>query len=82
MQDWEEGQYRASVFLSTTVIHNYPPSQFQCTAHVDGFPPQTLYHMLYLKGPPRVNFGEFFVSDGGSKLTLVCTVGLFLISQR
>jgi len=56
---------------------------FKCIAEVEGFPSKTLYHQLYLKGPPKVRFIEYILSENEKDITLICEVniGFFLKSQ-
>lgn len=72
-RDWETPVFEGKNYTIVNA-HHMEEGEYRCTAHVDGFPAQTLYHMLYLKGPPQVRLSEFVVSDGGKTMTLVCQI--------
>uniref|UniRef100_A0A914I024 Ig-like domain-containing protein n=1 Tax=Globodera rostochiensis TaxID=31243 RepID=A0A914I024_GLORO len=59
--------------ITITDVLDWKEGEYRCVAEVDGFPPKALHHMLFLKGPPKVQLSEQFLFDADS-VTLACKV--------
>ncbi|KAF7630886.1 hypothetical protein Mgra_00008852 [Meloidogyne graminicola] len=53
---------------------DWEEGEYRCIAQVEDFSPKILYHQLYLKGPPKVRFIEYSLSENGKDITLICEV--------
>ncbi|CAK5093184.1 unnamed protein product [Meloidogyne enterolobii] len=60
--------------LTIKNAQDWEEGEYRCIAEVEGFPSKTLYHQLYLKGPPKVRFIEYILSENEKDITLICEV--------
>uniref|UniRef100_A0A1I8BND4 Ig-like domain-containing protein n=1 Tax=Meloidogyne hapla TaxID=6305 RepID=A0A1I8BND4_MELHA len=60
--------------LTVKNAQDWEEGEYRCIAEVEGFPSKTLYHQLYLKGPPKVRFIEYILSENEKDITLICEI--------